>query len=112
MAYAYKSVNTELGATTDGTVEVIYQCPSATTAVVLLCQVANIDGTNTANVNVTYYDSSQTSNKYLAYTINVPADAAINPIGGKLVLEAGDQLRAWANATGDLDIVLSVVEIS
>ena len=37
---------------------------------------------------------------------------SFNPIGGKLVLEASDELRAWAVVADDLEIVISVVEIS
>ena len=109
MAEAFKSVNADLGTSANTS---IYQCPSSTTAVVILCQVANVDGTNAATVNVDYYDSSATQAKALAHTISVPADSSFNPIGGKLVLEAGDQLRAWAGAASDLEIVISVIEIS
>lgn len=109
MAESYKSVNADLGTTADTS---IYQCPASTTAVVLLCQIANIDGSNSVDVNVDYYDSSATSAKALASTISVPADSSFNPIGGKLVLEAGDQLRAWAGAASDAEIVISVVEIT
>jgi len=59
-----------------------------------------------------YYDSSATSAKALAHTVAVPGDTAINPIGGKLVLEAADELRAWASAASDLEIVVSVLEIT
>lgn len=109
MAESYKSVNADLGTTADTS---IYQCPSATTAVVLLCQIANIDGSDAVDVNVDYYDSSATSAKALASTISVPSDSSFNPIGGKLVLEAGDQIRAWAGAASDAEIVISVVEIT
>ena len=74
--------------------------------------ISNVDGTNAADVYVDYYDSSTTTAKALAHTISVPADSAFNPIGGKLVLEAGDQLRAWAGAASDLEIVVSVLEIT
>ena len=109
MAETFKSVNADLGTSADTS---IYQCPSSTTAIVILCQVANVDGTNAATVNVDYYDSSATQAKALAHTISVPADSSFNPIGGKLVLEAGDQLRAWASAASDLEIVVSVLEIT
>tara|TARA_B100001939_G_scaffold177706_1_gene153132 strand:+ start:509 stop:838 length:330 start_codon:yes stop_codon:yes gene_type:complete len=109
MAESYKSVNADLGTTADTS---IYQCPASTTAVVLLCQIANVDGTNAVNVYVDYYDSSTTTAKALAHTIAVPADSSFNPIGGKLVLEAGDQIRAWASAASDAEIVVSVVEIT
>ena len=109
MAETFKSVNADLSTSADTS---IYQCPASTTAIVILCQVANVDGTNSADVYVDYYDSSTTTAKALAHTVAVPADSSLNPIGGKLVLEAGDQLRAWASAASDLEIVLSVLEIS
>ena len=109
MAEAFKSVNADLGTSANTS---IYQCPSSTTAVVILCQVANVDGTNSADLYVDYYDSSATQAKALAHTVAVPGDTAINPIGGKLVLEAGDQLRAWASAASDLEITVSVLEIT
>jgi len=109
MAESYKSVNADLGTTADTSV---YQCPSATTAVVLLCQIANVDGASSVDIYVDYYDSSTTTAKALAHTVAVPADSSLNPIGGKLVLEAGDQIRAWASAASDAEIVVSVVEIT
>ena len=109
MAEVFKSVNADLGTSANTS---IYQCPSSTTAIVILCQVANVDESNAADVYVDYYDSSETQAKALAHTISVPADTALNPIGGKLVLNAGDQLRAWASAASDLEIVISVLEIS
>jgi len=109
MAESYKSVNADLGTTADTSV---YQCPSATTAVVLLCQIANVDGASSVDIYVDYYDSSTTTAKALAHTVAVPADSSLNPIGGKLVLEAGDQIRAWASAASDAEIVISVVEIT
>jgi len=68
--------------------------------------------TNSVDVYVDYYDSSTTTAKALAHTVAVPADSSLNPIGGKLVLEAGDQLRAWASADADAEIVVSVLEIT
>jgi len=109
MAESYKSVNADLSTTADTSV---YQCPSATTAVVLLCQIANVDGASSVDIYVDYYDSSTTTAKALAHTVAVPADSSLNPIGGKLVLEAGDQIRAWASAASDAEIVVSVVEIT
>ena len=109
MAEAFKSVQASLGTTADTS---IYQCPASTEAIVILCQVSNVDGTNAADLYVDYYDSSATAASALAHTISIPADSSFNPIGGKLALEAGDQLRSWAGATGDLEIVLSILEIT
>jgi len=107
MAETFKAVNVALGNTADA---VIYTCPSATTAIVIHCQVANVDGTNAADLNIDHNDGTTVA--ALVSTLSVPADTAINPIGGKLVLEAADELRAWAGAASDLELTLSVLEIS
>jgi hypothetical protein len=107
MAETFKAVNVNLGNSADA---VVYTCPSSTTAIVIHCQVANVDGTNSADLNIDHNDGSTVS--ALVSTLAVPADSAVNPIGGKLVLEASDQLRAWAGASSDLELTLSVLEIT
>ena len=107
MAEAFQTVNTALGSSADA---VVYTCPASKIAVVIHCQVANVDGTNAADVSIDHNDGSTTA--ALVSTLSVPADSAVNPIGGKLVLEAADELRAWAGAASDLELTLSVLEIS
>ena len=107
MAEAFKAVNVALGNSADA---VVYTCPGSTTAIVIHCQVANVDGTNAADLNIDHNDGSTTA--ALVSTLSVPADSAVNPIGGKLVLETGDTLRAWAGAASDLEITLGILEIS
>ena len=107
MAETFKAVNVALGDSADA---VVYTCPASTTAIVIHCQVANVDGTNAADLNIDHNDGSTTA--ALVSTLSVPADSAVNPIGGKLVLEAADTLRAWAGAASDLELTLSVLEIT
>ena len=107
MAETFQTVNVALGNTTDA---VVYTCPAATTAIVIHCQVANVDGTNAADLNIDMNDGSVVA--ALVHTLAVPADSAVNPIGGKLVLEAADELRAWAGAASDLEMTLSLLEIT
>ena len=107
MAETFKAVNVALGNSADA---VVYTCPGSTTAIVIHCQVANVDGTNAADLNIDHNDGSTTA--ALVSTLSVPADSAVNPIGGKLVLEAADTLRAWAGAASDLELSLSVLEIT
>jgi len=107
MAEVFQTVNVALGNSADA---VVYTCPGSTTAIVIHCQVANVDGSNDADVNIDMNDGSVVA--ALASTITVPAKSAINPIGGKLVLEAADELRAWASASGDLEMTLSLLEIT
>lgn len=88
-----------------------YTCPASTSATVMFCQVTNIDGTNNVEVDVTFVDASNANAEtYLVYTMVCPADGAMNPIGGRLVLEAGDKIRAKASAAGDAVLTLSVLE--
>lgn len=109
MAAVFK--NAKLALTTGG--GTIYTCPSATTAIVLLAQCANIDGTNNADVSLSWTDSSDASAEtYLAKTVVVPADAALGLLDGKLVLEASDTLKGYASADSDLVITVSVLELS
>ena len=74
--------------------------------------VANIDGTNAADITVDIFRSS-TSYK-LASTITVPADATLVVISkdNSIYLEEGDSIRCQASATGDLQAVCSYEIIS
>ena len=109
MANTFKNTVADLGTTAD---TAVYTCPASTTAIIVHCQVANVDGTNAADLYMDLFDTSASAAKALAHTINVPADSALNPIGGKLVLEAGDELRAWAGAASDLEITIGILQIT
>ena len=109
MANTFKGLSIDLGDTAD---TAVYTCPSSTTAIIVHCQVANVDGTNAADLNIDLYDSSATQAAAVVSTVNVPADAAINPVGGKLVLEASDELRVWGSDADDLELTLGILEIT
>jgi hypothetical protein len=110
MAEDFFTVNAALGTTAD--TPVLTNSGSGK-YIVILCQVANIDGSNSVNLYMDVYDSSATSAKALAHEIAIPADTSFNPIGGKLVLESSDELRAWTDvAADDLEINISYLEIT
>lgn len=91
----------------------LYTCPSATTAIVLSCLIANVDGTNSDDVTAKITNSSNTQLSRLASTITVPADASLELVPNKVVLEAGQKLRILGAATsGRLTAGVSVLEIS
>ena len=75
--------------------------------------VSNIDGENTADVTVEFFDNQSTAFK-LANTITVPADASLVVISKEtaIYLEENDSIRLLASATGDLQAVCSYEEIS
>ena len=113
MAEDFKNKVAALTTTSDdGASNGIYTAGSGVTAIIVHCQVANVDGTNAADLSIDLHDNSASSAKAVVSTLSVPADSAVNPIGGKLVLETGDTLRAWAGAASDLEITLGILEIS
>lgn len=72
--------------------------------------ISNVDGTNSATVNVDLFRSS-TAYK-IAHTITVPADATLDVVTKPIYLEEGDALRLTASANSDLEAVCSYEEIS
>lgn len=75
--------------------------------------VSNVDGTNNATVNVTWYDASTTTSFYLADVIVVPAGSTLKAItkDASIYLEEGDKISALASANSDLQIIISYEEI-
>ena len=109
MAEAFKNFKLAL---TDSSATA-YTCPAATTAIVLLLQVSNIDGTNEADATVTWTDASDSdASTALVSTVPIPAGSSLGVLSGKLVLEAGDTIKGLASADGDLVLAGSVVEMS
>lgn len=90
----------------------VYVCPTGTKAIMFFGQVANSDGSNTADMTIFATDSSASSKKYLARSIPIPADAATTFLTGRMVLEANDSVSGLASANDHLDVTVSVLEIT
>ena len=91
----------------------VYTCPASTVAIVLLVQVANIDGANSADASISWTDASDSdAETFLIKTAPVPAGSSLGCLSGKLVLEAGDTIKGLASAASDLVVSGSVLEIS
>ena len=71
--------------------------------------VSNVDGTNPADVDVIFYDSSATASIHLAKGVTVPTKSTLIVLGkdAPIYLEEGDKIQAKASAAGDLEIVVS-----
>lgn len=92
-----------------------YQAPNTAgtnRALVLSCLVSNVDGVSNASITVDITDASNVKVGNIATTIVVPADASLELIANKLVLKAGQKLRATAGSANDLEVTTSVVEIT
>ena len=77
--------------------------------------IANIDGTNAADLTVTLRNAAgNTTHSTLAYTITVPSDATLVVIAkdSSIYLEEDMSLYLQASATGDLAATCSYEEIS
>ncbi len=72
-----------------------------------LIQVSNVDGTNDADVTITYYDG--TTGWELASEVTVPAKASLVVLGNgsSLNLEEGAEIRGGASANSDLECIIS-----
>lgn len=99
----FKTVATTL--TTSSTT--IYTTPTGYTTIVLMAQVSNVT-TTTKTVTVSHYAGS--TDTELLKDFSVPGNDAVSATTGKLVLEAGQSVKALASANSSLKIVLSILE--
>jgi hypothetical protein len=88
----------------------VYTAPQGYSTVVLLAQVSNTT-TGTILVSGNIYQITG-NNVSLVQGATLPANDAINLVGGRLILQTGDSFAAGANATGSSQLVLSVLETS
>jgi hypothetical protein len=105
--------NAQVSLTTTNVTD-LYQAPASTgnVAIVLSIMVSNVDGTASADISIIKTDSSNTEQSRLAHTIPVPSDTSLEVVANKLVLKAGEKLRAQASAANDLVVTVSALEIT
>ena len=88
-----------------------YTVAASTTAILLQVQAANV-GTGTHPVSMTVTDTSAGTTEFVAKEISVPLNAAIGLVAGKQVLEATDVLDIYSDATSQIDVTVSILEIT
>ena len=88
-------------------------CPTDKLLKVNSIIVSNIDGTNSADVTVQFYNADNTTGYHLAKAVTVPAQSTLVVLGkdAPVYLEEGDKIQALASAAGDLEIVISYEEL-
>ena len=117
MANAFKNAGVALSSTNATT---LYQVPTGVnSSVVHSIYIANVDGTNSVNVNVEVStDGAGSANFFhVAKTVPVPADASLildKPINlfNSNTASVGDLIRVTASAASDLECFVSVLEIT
>ena len=110
MPNTFKSTSTAI---TTATVT-IYQAPATTgtVGIVLSCMIANVNGTASADVTVVKTTSADSTQSHICFTVPVPNDSSLEVVANKIVLMAGEKLRASASAANYLQSTISVLEIT
>ena len=107
MANTFKNQGAAL--TTGGAV--VYTAPGATTAIIHSCYVSNIDGANSADVDIKARATSGDTYYHVAKTVPVPADSTL-VLDKPIDLEATGDVHMTASANSDAETVLGILEIT
>jgi hypothetical protein len=117
----FKTKTAKLG-TIPGNAATVYTAPIGTTAIILMAQVSNI-GTATHYVSFSHFRNrpvladaqgnggqpAQTTST-LVLNFGIPPNDAGTPLTGKMIIEQLDSVQAYADTTGTVQLVLSVLE--
>ena len=93
----YTSASVGTGATTT------YTVPSATTAIMMGCNLANLT-TRQIAVDV------QVAGVYLVKGAPIPANSALGVLDGKVILETTDTVVITSDTASSTDVIVSVLE--
>jgi hypothetical protein len=93
----YTSASVGTGATTT------YTVPSATTAIMMGCNLAN---RTTSQIAV----DVQVAGVYLVKGAPIPANSALGVLDGKIILEATDTVVVTSDTASSADVIVSVLE--
>jgi hypothetical protein len=106
LANTFKSVTY----TTTTTIANAYVCPAATTAIIIGAQAANLTTSTVVGFSARISNGAATST--LVANVAIPGSSALGFISGKLVLEAGEYLQANATSASNVNLTLSILEIT
>ena len=92
----------------------IYTAPIGVAAIVLFAQAVNLDPENVRFVSLIHSRPINPDGGAIDFQIInqgpvIPNDA-LNLLNGRLVLETNDELRCLGNTTGDVKVVVSILE--
>lgn len=100
----------------------VYTAPIGVTSIILMAQVANLT-TGTQAVTFVHHRNRPVladaqgngyqppnTDSYLVKEFGIPANDAGSPLGGKMIIESLDSIRAYASTENGLQLVLSVLE--
>jgi len=109
-ATSLKGYGKVVNLTTTNATGIITNTSSSNQVIKVNCvRATNYDGTNSSDITLSVYDSSEASTGYLAYTIAVVADSTFNIIDKteSIYLEEGDYLQAISSSASDISIYVA-----
>ena len=83
----------------------ILEAGEGQTVLVFNAHVGNKDGVSDATLTL-WRKKAGGSEKYYSYDVNIPVHSTYKPVSGTIVLEAGDELHAYASAINAIDLNL------
>jgi hypothetical protein len=89
--------------------QTVYTAPLGITSIVLMSQVANVTSQE-VGVTFIHYSFRTGITTHIVKEIGVPPNDARILLGGKLVLEVGDQIKVRATVNGSLQFIASILE--
>jgi hypothetical protein len=109
MANVFK--NSKLANVSNSSPGTAYTCPAATTAIILSVLIANKNAA-ARTVTLTWTDDSDSdASTTVLNETDIPGDSTLYS-ESKIVLEAGDILKALASAASSLDVTVNVMQIT
>jgi hypothetical protein len=105
------------------TTSTVYVAPIGVTSIVLMAQVSNVDANESHTITFSHHrrfrvlpdaqgNNAQDPNitTELVKGFEIPPNDSASIITGKMILESQDSIRAFADSTGTLKLVLSILE--
>ena len=92
------------------TMTTIYTVPASTTTVMIGGVISNVTGLDAEAFVVTGDGTNDIS--LIGADTPIPANTALSFIDGKIVLQTGDTVKVKGSAANQLDVHLSIMEIS
>lgn len=101
----------------------VYTAPIGVTSIILMSQLSNLTTSATQYVSLIHHrnrpvladaqgNGAQAANvdSFLVKNFAIPSGDAANVLTGKLVIESLDSVRAFANNSGTVQLIISVLE--
>jgi hypothetical protein len=89
----------------------VYTAPANTTAIILAGTIANTSTSILVNTEVIVNNGTDDIN-IIGTSTPIPVGTALSFVDGKLVLQAGDVLKVKASVAGQLDVYISLMEMT